>query len=230
MRTLKFGNSVGKELQLLHDIESNIVSAENVTTAQQTMASLAFKRKEMLPAQWGDKSESQLRKRLTDDQYYAMYLHKNPRIKKVYMSLDEFSGFVVPTIFWLFVEFLTFVAPAVIALLMYFSLYFSVSFLTAPDYSPSDASPLDELGDGLLRALCWGVSFIVLTVTCLKICIDRLSFRLLDLIYHILLSCMLSYFAFGGVPIGALNVMAVFYFIVILGVAKIHVNTESSNL
>lgn len=178
--TSYLGCSVDKEINLLHEIKKNIVSIDQLTTAQQIMASLAFNKPEMLPNNWLNKSRAQLFKRLSIEQRYAIKLYLKPYMKYVYIWWRE----------------LLIIAPMVIVpfLFYYSSLYFLGVFETK---NPLD--PFVNALDSTTKMYSWLFSLFMMTgVWISRFVVFDAELRLIDVVYHLLISMALVYSAFNS--------------------------------
>lgn len=207
--TSYLGCSVDKEINLLHEIKKNIVSIDQLTTAQQIMASLAFNKPEMLPSNWLNKSRAQLFKRLSVEQRYAIKLYLKPYMKYVYIWWRE----------------LLIIAPMVIVpfLFYYSSLYFLGVFETK---NPLD--PFENALDSSTKLYGWLFSLFMLTgVWVTRFVVFDAELRLIDVVYHLLISMALVYCAFNSLD----NLPLIIVFIVEFGAIKCLVESkkDSSN-
>ncbi|MGW7678380.1 hypothetical protein [Shewanella sp. S23-S33] len=207
--TSYLGCSVDKEINLLHEIKKNIVSIDQLTTAQQIMASLAFDEPEILPKNWLNKSRAQLFKRLSIEQRYAIKLYLKPYMKYVYIWWRE----------------LLIIAPMVIVpfLFYYSSLYFLGVFETK---NPLD--PFENALDSSTKLYGWLFSLFMLTgVWVTRFVVFDAELRLIDVVYHLLISMALVYCAFNSLD----NLPLIIVFIVEFGAIKCLVESkkDSSN-
>ncbi|WP_048908705.1 hypothetical protein [Shewanella baltica] len=207
--TSYLGCSVDKEINLLHEIKKNIVSIDQLTTAQQIMASLAFNKPEMLPSNWLNKSRAQLFKRLSIEQRYAIKLYLKPYMKYVYIWWRE----------------LLIIAPMVIVpfLFYYSSLYFLGVFETK---NPLD--PFENALDSSTKLYGWLFSLFMLTgVWVTRFVVFDAELRFIDVVYHLLISMALVYCAFSSLD----NLPLIIVFIVEFGAIKCLVESkkDSSN-
>lgn len=168
------GSSVDKEIKVLHEIKQNIVSLDSLTTAQQIMASLAFDKPEMLPSHWSDKTYEQLYKRLSNEQRYALKLYFKPYIKYVYFLKDEFLNF------------------SLLAFISFFS-YVSILYLLDPS-SNEIGNPFVYYENSLKQLFSWLFSFANLTGFWLYKSFVTEEFRVVDIVYHFIISMALIFF------------------------------------
>ncbi|ABX51732.1 hypothetical protein Sbal195_4576 (plasmid) [Shewanella baltica OS195] len=194
---------------MLHEIKKNIVSIDQLTTAQQIMASLAFNKPEMLPSNWLNKSRAQLFKRLSIEQRYAIKLYLKPYMKYVYIWWRE----------------LLIIAPMVIVpfLFYYSSLYFLGVFETK---NPLD--PFENALDSSTKLYGWLFSLFMLTgVWVTRFVVFDAELRFIDVVYHLLISMALVYCAFSSLD----NLPLIIVFIVEFGAIKCLVESkkDSSN-
>ncbi|MCS6116904.1 hypothetical protein G3492_21005 [Shewanella baltica] len=159
---------------MLHEIKQNIVSLDSLTTAQQIMASLAFDKPEMLPSHWSDKTYEQLYKRLSNEQRYALKLYFKPYIKYVYFLKDEFLNF------------------SLLAFISFFS-YVSILYLLDPS-SNEIGNPFVYYENSLKQLFSWLFSFANLTGFWLYKSFVTEEFRVVDIVYHFIISMALIFF------------------------------------
>lgn len=174
------GFAVDKEIKLLHQIETEMLPIEQLSTAQQIMASIAFNKPEFLPSHWSDKSEEQLYKRLSDEQRSALQLYSNPSQKNV--NLFNIFG----------KELLNFTLLLTISFMSYFTvMYFSAYFSTPNTVDAVD--PLVQHENDTRELASWIVSFAILTGAWLYNVMDS-KLRVVDICYHFIISMALLYF------------------------------------
>ncbi|MGK4306549.1 hypothetical protein ACSMFS_22415 [Shewanella xiamenensis] len=197
------GSSVDKEIKVLREVKQNIVSLDSLTTAQQIMASLAFDKPEMLPSHWSEKPYEQLYKRLSNEQRYALKIYLKPYMKYVYLLKDELIS----------VSFLVFISSFT---------YISMFYLLEQDPNIV-GNPFVSYENNLKKLYIWLFSFGSLTAAWLYRCFVMEEFRVIDIVYHFLISMALIYF---GIPSSAEWLI---FIVIVVEFGAVKIIVDSSN-